>query len=196
MSRDVAVPIGAIARRPAIVVVTGSESTGKTTLAGDLAREFGTIWVPEYARSYLDTQLAMGRTLDATDVEPIARGEIAAIDAAIASVRDLVVLDTDLVSTVVYANHYYGFCPPWIEQAARARLGDLYFLCDIDVPWVPAPFRDRPLHRAEIHGMFADTLAAVGARVVPIRGMWAERWEIAVDAVRRLRLSRSPSAAR
>jgi nicotinamide riboside kinase len=28
------------------VVVTGSESTGKTTLAGDLARVFGTVWVP------------------------------------------------------------------------------------------------------------------------------------------------------
>ena len=177
---------GVIAKRPAIVVVTGSESTGKTTLAGDLARELGTVWVPEYARTYVDVQLAIGRQLDASDVEPIARGEIAAIDAALPTVRDLLVLDTDLVSTVVYANHYYGSCPPWIVREARTRLGDLYLLCDIDVPWIPAPFRDRPDRREEIHGLFADTLASFGARVVVVRGTWAERWEIARGAVRQL----------
>jgi NadR type nicotinamide-nucleotide adenylyltransferase len=171
------------AGRPFTVVVTGSESTGKTTLAGDLARELGTVCVPEFARTYVDAQLTIGRTLDATDVEPIARGEIAAIEAQ-PNARGVIVLDTDLVSTVVYARHYYGFCPPWIEQAARDRLGDLYLLCDIDVPWVPAPFRDRPHHRAEIHGLFAATLASFGARVVLIRGSWAERSKIAIAAVR------------
>jgi NadR type nicotinamide-nucleotide adenylyltransferase len=172
--------------RPAIVVVTGSESTGKTTLAGDLAREFGTVCVREFARVYVDEQLAIGRTLDASDVEPIARGEIAAIDAALPAARHLLVLDTDLVSTVVYANHYYGSCPAWIEREARRRLGDLYLLCDVDVPWVPAPFRDRPHHRAEMHGLFADRLASLGARVELIHGSWDERWEIARRAVRRL----------
>ena len=172
------------AGRPFRVVVTGSESTGKTTLAGDLARELGTVCVPEFARTYVDAQRAIGRTLDATDVEPIARGEIAAIEEAEPNALGIIVLDTDLVSTVVYARHYYGFCPPWIEQAARDRLGDLYLLCNIDVPWVPAPFRDRPHHRAEIHGLFADTLASFGTRVVLIHGSWAERWTIAVTAVR------------
>ena len=44
-------------------------------------------------------------------------------------------LDTDLVSTVVYSRHYYGDCPAWIEAAAVRRLADLYLLHDIDVPW-------------------------------------------------------------
>ena len=167
-----------------VVVVTGSESTGKTTLAGDLARHFGTLCVPEYARTYVDARLALGRGLDAADVEPIARGEIAAIDAAMPNASELLVLDTDLVSTVVYARHYYGSCPAWIEQAARDRLGDLYLLCDIDVPWVPAPQRDRPHLRPHMHGLFADTLSALGARTVTIRGSWAERFATAVAAVR------------
>ena len=170
-----------------MVVVTGSESTAKTTLASDLAREFGNVWVPEYSQMYAVEQLELGRTLESTDVEPIARGEIAAIDAALPTARnELIVLDTDLVSTVVYANHYYGSCPRWIEEAARSRLGDLYLLCDIDVPWVAAAFRDRPHLRAEIQGLFIDTLASFGARVVGVRGTWAERWEIARGAVRHL----------
>lgn len=185
MSRDGSAEVDdRTARRPTIVVVTGSESTGKTTLARDLARELGTVWVPEFARTHLDAQLAIGRTLDASDVEPIARGEIAAIDAAMPNARGLIVLDTDLVSTVVYARHYYGFCPPWIEHAARARLGDLYLLCDIDVPWEPAPQRDRGHLREHMHQLFADELAALGVRTVLIHGSWSERWAIAVTAVR------------
>jgi NadR type nicotinamide-nucleotide adenylyltransferase len=167
-----------------VVVVTGSESTGKTTLAGDLARHFGTVWAPEFARTYLDDKIAtLGLPLDEHDVEPIARGQLAVEHRAIAEARGLVVFDTDLVSTAIYARHYYGSCPAWIEQAARDRRGDLYLLCDIDVPWVAAPQRDRPHLREHMHGLFVDALETLGARYVLIRGSWAERLTIAVAAV-------------
>jgi NadR type nicotinamide-nucleotide adenylyltransferase len=172
------------ARPVPVVVVTGSESTGKTTLAADLARHFGGVVVPEFAREYADRRIAAtGLPLDATDVEPIARGQIVLHDRAIASAPSLVVLDTDLVSTVVYAHHYYGSCPAWIEQAAVERRGDLYLFCDIDVPWVPGPHRDRPHARREIHAAFAAALAALGAPVVDVRGGWPERFATAAGAV-------------
>jgi len=172
------------ARPVPVVVVTGSESTGKTTLAADLARHFGGEFVPEFVRDYADRKIAAtGRPLDASDVEPIARGQIAMHDRVIASARNLVVLDTDLVSTVVYARHYYGDCPAWVEQAARERRGDLYLLCDIDVPWVAGPHRDRPHARAEIHAAFAAALEALGAPVVEIQGGWSERFATAAGAV-------------
>ncbi len=167
----------------AVVVVTGSESTGKTTLAHDLARYFDTTWAPEFARTYGDQAHAAGRQLDASDVEPIARGHIAQADDAIARARGLVILDQDLVSTVVYARHYYGSCPAWIEQAALERLGDLYLLCDIDVPWVPGPHRDRPHLREQIHQQFEMTLQALGARYVTIRGTGDERRTVAIAAI-------------
>ena len=106
--------------RPLRVVVTGSECTGKTTLARALASRFGAPWVPEFCRGYQD---ARGAPLDASDVEPIARGQIAEADEAESRARRLLVLDTDLVSTVVYARHYYGSCPAWIEEAARRAAG-------------------------------------------------------------------------
>ena len=166
------------------VVVTGSESTGKTTLAADLARHFGGVFVPEFVRGYADEKIAAtGLPLDASDVEPIARAQIAMHDRVIAQARGLVVLDTDLVSTAVYARHYYGDCPSWIEHAARERRGDLYLLCDIDVPWVAGPHRDRPHTREEIQALFATAVAALGVPVVAIRGSWEERFATAAGAV-------------
>jgi len=101
------------------IVVTGSESTGKTTLARTLALELRAPWVPEFARDYA---AARGGVLSAADVEPIARGQVAREDAAMAALGDrgVLVLDTDLVSTTVYAEHYYGRCPAWIALVPRA----------------------------------------------------------------------------
>jgi NadR type nicotinamide-nucleotide adenylyltransferase len=168
------------ARRPVRIVVTGSECTGKTTLAQALAEALGVPWVPEYARTYAEAQ---GRLLDASDVEPIARGQIAAEDAVVVRGVALAVLDTDLVSTVVYARHYYGACPAWVEAAARARLGALYLLCDVDLPWQADGVRDRPRHRTEFHAAFVATLEAYEARVALVRGVGGERLALARHAV-------------
>ena len=173
------------------VTVTGSESTGKTWLAQRLAARFQTIWVAEFARQYA---LHKAAPLDASDVEPIARGQMEAEDAALARARNVAILDTDLVSTVVYARHYYGECPAWVERAARARLAELYLLCDIDVPWVADPARDRPNARHEIQSAFAKRLQEYGARYVIVRGTWDQRESSAAAAVEALLTSASGHA--
>lgn len=117
------------------ICLTGPESTGKSELAERLAREHGLPLVPEFAREYAERK--SGR-LTYQDVEPIAKGEIAHLDAA----GESAVLDTDLISTVVYSRYYYGRCPDWIVEEARRRRADLYLLMDTDVPWVDDPARD------------------------------------------------------
>lgn len=168
------------ARRPVRIVVTGSECTGKTTLALALADALGAPCVPEYARAYAE---AKGRVLDAADVEPIARGQMAAEDRVVETGVPLVVLDTDLVSTVVYAQHYYGACPSWVEAAARERLGAVYLLCDVDLPWQADGVRDRSGQRTELHAAFVATLEACAARVALVRGVGDERLALARRAV-------------
>jgi NadR type nicotinamide-nucleotide adenylyltransferase len=163
------------------VVLTGSESTGKSTLARDLARYYGTVATPEYARIYLD---AKGPPLTVHDVEPIARGQMAIEDDAVAGARRVLFKDTDLVSTVAYARHYYGTCPGWIEAEAQERAGDLYLLLHPDVPWVEdGPHRDLPLDRDRSHELFRSTLEELGLRVVDVAGRWADRKARAVAAV-------------
>jgi NadR type nicotinamide-nucleotide adenylyltransferase len=166
------------------VCVTGPESTGKTTLAARLAELANTEWVPEGSRIYAERK---GAPLTAEDVAPIAREHIALADAASARVRargaGVLVLDTDLVSTVVYSRYYYGQVAAWIERVERARRADLYLLCDVDVPWLPDGIRDRPTNRDEMFALFRDALVRRKAPYVVVRGSWEERWALARDAM-------------
>ena len=92
-------PVGVTVR----VVLTGPECTGKTTLAADLARAFDAPWLPEMARAYAAERATEGHRLTAADVDLIAKRAVAAEDAALAAMPPLLVLDTDLLSTVTYA---------------------------------------------------------------------------------------------
>lgn len=172
---------------PLRVCLIGPECTGKTTLAGQLAEHFGVPWVPEFAREYA---LRVDRPLTVDDVEPIARGQMALEDAA--PIDDLVILDTDLISTVVYATHYYGQCPEWIREAARARKADLYLLTDIDVPFIADSLRDSAAPRETLYDKFAETLKGYEANVVPITG---ERLSAAIKQLNSLR-DRPPATTR
>jgi len=166
-----------------VVVVTGSECTGKSTLAAELAERFGTVASVEFVRGYLDRK---GRDLDASDVEAIARGQLASEDDAAARASNVLIKDTDLISTVVYAAHYYGNCPQWVERAARARIADVYLLLHPDVPWVSDGQRDRPHNRGEMHRLFRDRLDAWHAPVVNVTGDWDTRRATAFAAVEQL----------
>ena len=174
---------------PFKVVVTGSECTGKTTLARGLATHYATTWSPEFARAYLEGK---AEPLTARDVEPIARGQREAEDDATRQAHRVVILDTDLVSTVLYARHYYGACPPWIEEQARDRRGDLYLLNHPDVAWVADGLqRDRGAVRDRMHTLFVRTLEEFAAPlVVEVAGSWPERWRAATAAVDALLLNK------
>src|SRR5262245_45700328 len=173
------------------VAVTGSECTGKTTLATELARHYGTVWVPEYVRGYLD---AKGQPLTYADVDEVARGQIGAGDEALARARGLLVLDTDLLSTMVYSRHYYGDCPQWVERAVAGAPADLYLLLHPDVPWVPDPQRDRGHRREELHALFRDALVRHRFPFVDVYGGWDGRRAKAVAAVDALLAGHAPAA--
>jgi nicotinamide riboside kinase len=96
----------------------------------------------------------------------------------------IVVLDTDLVSPAVYSRHYYGDCPAWVAAEAGRRLGELYLLHHVDVPWVAdGTQRQQPERRAELFERFRETLVQAGARVEPVCGDWEERRRRAEQAV-------------
>jgi NadR type nicotinamide-nucleotide adenylyltransferase len=170
------------------ICLTGPECTGKTTLAQRLARELGVQWVPEYAREFAE---ACNNNILATDVEAIARGQMANEDRA---TGDVVILDTDLISTVVYARHYYGACPAWIEDEARERRADLYLLLDTDVAWQPDAARDASDDaREDLFDAFGAALDEFETNWVIVSGDWEERAAQAAAGISSVMSNRHPS---
>ncbi|MEE8523715.1 MAG: ATP-binding protein [Thermoanaerobaculia bacterium] len=163
------------------IVVTGSECTGKTTLARALAAHYGTVWVPEYARDFV---VRKGASPETGDVDAIARGQIAREDELEAEAAGLLILDTDLLSTLVYSRHYYGARPSWIGETLDRRAGDLYLLVGIDVPWVAdGDQRDRGDRREEMQELFRRGLTDRKLRFTEIHGEHEARVSQAVAAI-------------
>lgn len=173
------------------VVLTGSESTGKTTLAAEIARHYDAALVPEFVREFAEEK---GGVIQFSDHGPIARGQMAIEDAQISLGRAVVVQDTDLLSTVVYCEHYFGRSPEWIIAAAAERRPDLYLLCEIDLPWIADGIRDRGHMRDDMQRLFRDAVMRSGAAVAIVSGAGSERLQRAIDAVDALLLAQPPNA--
>jgi NadR type nicotinamide-nucleotide adenylyltransferase len=177
-------------RRLLRVAVVGPESTGKTTLARFLARHYRTSWSPEYLRAFVDAKIKRrpnAPMVERTDVRTIARGQARGEDRAGRRARRIVFHDTNLLTSIVYYEHYFARPrPQWLERALARRPCDLYLLTDVDVPWVPDPQRDRPHARRTLHRSFRRALEERGFRYVRISGGFAareRRARAAVDAM-------------
>lgn len=163
------------------VVVTGPECTGKTTLARSLAGHFGTVWVPEFVRQFVEE---LERSPELEDVDAIARGQLALEDSLADRASRLLVLDTDLLSTRIYSEHYFGDWPGWIDQAILERQAELYLLAEIDVPWVPdGAQRDRGDRREEMRDLFRHALLDRELAFVEIRGSEEARLQRAISFI-------------
>ncbi len=162
------------------IVLFGPESTGKTTLAAQLAAHYRTVWVPEFSRFYQEQQ---GAAPGLADVLPIAEGQLRWEAEALPRANQLLVCDTDILETKVYSEAYNGAAPPALLQWVAAHLGDFYLLADIDLPWVPDGIRDRPDAREEMYHRFRRELEGRQLPFATISGDARERFEKAVRAI-------------
>jgi NadR type nicotinamide-nucleotide adenylyltransferase len=172
---------GWFARR---IVLFGPESTGKTTLARELAGRFKTTWAPEYARDLVD-RIGGLEQLRAEHIPIIAAGQVEAEEAAARAANRLVFADTDVLTTTIYADHYFGSCPADVRALAATARHDFHLLMDVDLPWVADPQRDQPQRRVELFVRFERELQARGLPYERISGTGTARVESAVDAVLR-----------
>ena len=165
------------------IVVSGSECTGKTVLTRALAENFDAPFSTESARDYVSE---LGRAVQFSDVEPIARRQIEIEDALLGDGSRLYIFDTDLFSTLIYSRLYFGRCPGWIEPLCRARRADLYLLCGIDLPWVKDDFqrvRSTPMERQHAHSLFTSVLNENGCSVRAVSGLNDNRLQCAISAI-------------
>jgi NadR type nicotinamide-nucleotide adenylyltransferase len=162
------------------VCVFGPESTGKTTLASQLAEHFGTAMVPEYARTLLEAQKGQ---LGVEDMPRIARGQIASEEAQARNARRVLICDTDVLTTTIWSETLFGTCDEWVREQAEKRTYDLYLLLDVDVPWVGDIVRYLPEDRRGFFERCRQALEVRGRRYVHTSGGREERFAQACAAV-------------
>ena len=120
------------------VGIIGPESTGKSTLARELAEQFKGTYVPEYAREYVERKGSTEVTYD--ELCGIARHQIEEITSL--PFREepevgLYFFDTELIVTKVWFEYAFGQVPEWMEEAVRRYPMDCYLLTYPDIPWIP-----------------------------------------------------------
>jgi len=174
------------------VVLFGPESTGKSTLSELLARHYNTVWVPEYAREYLqDKWNNQRKTCEQKDLIPIAIGQMGLENELAKKADKILICDTDLLETKVYSEEYYGgFVDPDLDRAATESQYDLYLLSYIDTPWEADDLRDRPTQREEMFRAFERALVNNQRPYVILKGRVKERMNTAVQAIDKILASK------
>jgi NadR type nicotinamide-nucleotide adenylyltransferase len=165
------------------IAITGPESTGKSALAKHLAAHYHTLWVPEYARHYLQQ---FGRDYAFDDILHIARQQQQSQLAFEALSAGMLFSDTELLVTKIWCEVKYGRCHKWIDENLQQQIFDLYLLTDIDLPWEYDALREHPHQREMLFGMYQKELEKYKFPYVIISGIGEQRLRNAVQAVDKL----------
>lgn len=163
------------------VCLHGPESTGKTTLAVQLAAHFGTVAVPEYGRIYCEI---FGNECDLDDLRAIRRGHDLLAEAGRRKAKNgILIFDTDAVMTAVWADILIGHRTEDLDHVGDTA--DLYLLCDVDVPFAADGIRYFPDQdtRAKMLQQTRQELERRNLPYVTITGSRFARLQSAVEAI-------------
>ncbi|NOY37771.1 MAG: ATP-binding protein [Chlorobi bacterium] len=168
-----------------IFVITGPESTGKTTLAADLSVYFQGTWIPEYARKYVEN---LNKPYTYDDVERITKHQIGVIhEHEKAGTGNMLFLDTDLIILKVWFGEVYSRVPEWLEGEILRRPVSGYLLCATDLPWLPDPVRENPGNKREaLFRIYQEELQNYGFPYRVVHGRGKERIRRAIVFIREM----------
>lgn len=169
-----------------VLVLSGPESSGKSWLAAELQARFGGLLVGEYVRRFIEEE---ARETCYEDISAIALGQLQWEDRSRARQPSLLILDTHLLSNMLWSHALFGDCPTWIEEALLARHYHLHLLLSPEaVVWTDDGQRCQPdlADRQAFFQASRDWLDRHQQTYQVLRGDWAQRRRDAFEAVNRL----------
>ena len=155
------------------IAITGPESTGKSTLAQQLANYYGTIWVEEDARNYIQN---LKRPYRQPDLLEILNGQLKQENLRAAQSRKLLFCDTEALVIKIWSEYKYGNVDPAIMAICSENRYDHYLLMNVDLPWVPDPQREHPDKRAFFFNWFERELQHYRRAYTVINGNEQDRF--------------------
>jgi len=164
------------------VCLQGAESTGKSTLARDLAAAYETVWNPEYGRPYTEIGRPPGAPWHSDEFTHIARMQCWYEDFLAGYAHLVLFCDTDAYTTAVFHEAYLGEPASGFEDLV-ARTYDLYVVCGLDVPFRHDGVREFEEQRRSMHARYVQHARASGSAWLVVEGSPEERLTAASDAV-------------
>lgn len=162
------------------IAIFGPESCGKSTLTMNLAKYYETVFVPEYARTWIEFK---GQNLVNEDFLIITKGQLALEKSLIEQANKLLFCDTDVLTTTIWSEKLLGKCDEWILEKAKEQNFDLYILLQPDVPWIKDEVRYFPSERWEFYNDCKETLQKNNCEFIEIGGSWGERFDKAIATI-------------
>lgn len=162
------------------IVLTGPESTGKTTLAKQLADHFEAALVSEYARQFIN---ALDRDYIESDLLEIAKGQLEKEKQHSENTSKLLICDTDLLTIKIWSEYKYGRCDPKILGWIEDQQYDHYLLCGTDIEWQVDPQRENPEQRIELYEIYKKELNFYKKQFSEIVGNEIQRLQKATELI-------------
>lgn len=158
------------------VVFLGAPSTGKTTLAKELASIHQTIWMPEYGREYWDAH-QRDRRLSLEQLVEIAQGHRQREEKMIVDAKGIFFVDTDATTTYHFSHYYHGTAHPKLVEMANDTIYryDLFFLCGDDIPYDNTWDRSGEANRNVMQQQISADLLARKIPFISLNGPLQER---------------------
>lgn len=155
------------------VAVLGAESSGKSTLCEALARHYGSVWVPEYLREFVDIR---GRVPFESDQYPIASTQRARENEAAARAQRFLFCDTTPLMTALYSRQYWNRVDPQLARLDSSHDYAWTLVTAPDSPWEPDGLqRESEEVRQKVHRMLVETLDARAIPYVLLEGSLPHR---------------------
>lgn len=163
------------------IAVVGPESTGKSTIATQLAKYYKVPWVPEYARYYCEA-LTADCTLQ--DEINMFHGQLSLEQSVLAMTEtDFIICDTTFITVKIWSDAFFGQTPQIVLDALQKYPYDFYVLLDIDLPWQDDPLRDFPNQREHFMSVWHKELNALGANYRVVSGLGEDRFKNAIAVI-------------
>lgn len=166
------------------IAILGAESTGKSTLAINLATHFNSVYVSEYAREYFNNADINNYSPDV--FETIYRKQIENENLLINKANNFLFCDTSLITGKIWSEEVFGEVTPFIKENISKIEYDLYLVTNNEVPWVEDKQRKNPNNREELFEKNLSELKALGANFKIITGLNQDRLNNAIKIIEEL----------
>lgn len=162
------------------IVITGPESSGKTSLAQQLAQKLHAPWSPEFARPYVEW---LGRPYERADLKAIARGQSLWENWFATKAGPYLICDTDWTVLQIWETYRFGSTGTWEQGYLPVAPADLHLLCAPDFPWEYDPLREHPEEREALFELYLKFLEEKGLNFRVLEGPAAGRLSSALSLI-------------